>query len=72
MDEKTPVGTAFSTWFTEILSMVRELEARRAFDADVGAWLNATDRVKDFEAWRHARLATEEGAVTEVETPSDR
>lgn len=70
-------GQVFATWFAEILSMVQELEARRGFDADVSAWLVSTDRVKDFEAFRHARAAKDDGStdgsvVTEVETPSDR
>ena len=51
----TNVENTFAKWMEEVLSMVRELEARRRFDTEVSEWLKETDRVKDFEAWRKAK-----------------
>lgn len=43
---------AFVAWFGEVVSMVRELEARRKFDDDVAAFLKEKKLTRQFEKWR--------------------
>ena len=50
-------GDCWRTFVAEAAQAIREIEARRAFDADVGAYLTAKNLVPDFEAWREARHA---------------
>lgn len=55
--KKMPVlhGDAFRTFIAEATSIGNEVEARRAFDADVGEYLGAKGLREDFDTWRAAK-----------------
>lgn len=48
-------GQAFAAFMREAQSIGNEVEARRAFDNEVGVYLKEKGLVDDFEGWRKAR-----------------
>lgn len=57
--ENTPVvkGMVMGTLAEELMMAVQEIQARRAFCADVVAWMNELKLGPAFEAWRAERAA---------------
>jgi hypothetical protein len=68
MNPPEPVlsGSVFAAFMSDAIAMVSELDARRRFDADVGAFLSEFGLVADFEKWRSDRVAADKAATTDV------
>lgn len=52
-------GNVFATFIKEAQILGNEIEARRAFDREVGVFLAERDLVPEFEKWREARKPKE-------------
>ena len=48
-------GNVFATFLQEAQSIGNEVQARRAFQNEVGAFLAEKGLIDEFEAWRRAR-----------------
>lgn len=51
-EEQVVTGTVLATICAEIMSAMRELDARRKFDEQVGQFLKERKLSAKFEAWR--------------------
>ncbi len=49
------LGDVFRSFIAEATSVGNEVTARRAFDADVGEYLELKGLAADFNAWRAAK-----------------